>query len=234
MITKNPKALPETCPAVLAELLQAHDDDRQKVANMLDVTKSHLGKVVNGTDKLPEKMEASIKKLLPKEGGAEPALKPDVVITQRRSNLKGLPDWAKGADPLIIKLLEKFEYNRSASVAAIGSANSVILKEFASGKRRFTDTWKERVEAALRGEPIPVAKVETNEELDKYTLGLAIVVATAAEFERLYDLGQALDGKWLFKFPVRGIWIAFLKTSSDKLKTYKKVALRDAIAIVCP
>jgi plasmid maintenance system antidote protein VapI len=227
--------IPDGCPPSLAELLRHHNGDKQEVANILNLSKPHVQKLINGKIQLQDAIEERIKKLLTTSNGQANVLQSDVALpVVTRSVKKTFPDWARDADPLIIQLLEKFDYNRSAATRAIGRTDSSLIQKLATGERGFTAFYRTLIMAAIRGEPLPATAPVISDDLDKYTLGMAIVVATPADFERLYDLGEALDGKWLFKMQARGMWIAFLKASSDKLKVYKKVALRDAIAIVCP
>ena len=202
---------------------------------MLDVGRSHLQKIINGNEPLNEKLGIRIKRLLSDTGVAPSELRPDLSLRPTpQPNERVAPDWLKDADKLIVDLMTKFGNNRSAATRSIGRTNGTLLKAWATKKKIMTPDSRSRIEAVLRGEALPPKPVDPTLDLDKYTLGFAIVIAAPAEFERLYDLGEALEGRWMFKMQSRGVWIAFLKAGADKLKVFKRIAARDASAIVCP
>jgi len=62
-----------------------------------------------------------------------------------------------------------------------------------------------------------------------------VICNSLMSFDRLYEAAEAFDCDWLFKLSKGNLWIGFLRYPSvDKVRTFKKLCSRDAVAIVCP
>lgn len=131
----------------------------------------------------------------------------------------------KNPPPEIAKLVAKFSGNRSKAARAIGLSDSGKLNALGHRKVEMTDDIKARIGAALRGEHVPEA-ITKDRRSAKPAGALIGVVAKAAIFEKLYNLGEGLGGVWKFKRHIGKEWIGFIAMAEADAQDFKVLAER--------
>lgn len=140
-----------------------------------------------------------------------------------------------GTPEAIRKLVAKFDGNISAAARAIGKSTGYLsYKNSRDGK--YSEADLAAAQDVLDGKEITPASTATfDPTAHTFKLGICIVVSKTAQFERLYDIGEAMGGQWLMKMSIGTNWLGILKiVPKDKLQTFAKIAAYDAERIAAP
>jgi hypothetical protein len=239
--------LPETCPALIGQLLRAVRT-RTAAAKILGTSDTTLRAVIDGSKEMPVQwiVRAKAELGMPVIGDAEsepqaapsPAGPPFVPWNGKKVTVKipgrngGKPRFHKGVPEPLAKLIEKYGGNISQAAAACGHTSGAINPIFQDSKK-FKEPWQRKVFNALNGIP---QQERMSEDFDKYTLGLAIVMigGSAQNFDRINDIADILNGRLVFRKNTKTGWLIIYRIATEDLPRFKKLAIRDANEIVCP
>jgi hypothetical protein len=123
---------------------------------------------------------------------------------------------------------------------AIGYRTASPLHKFRIDHADFTAEVQERVKKALRGEAVPEvtgarSHRSVEEDPDTGEMGIAIVLAKQSIIESIYDAGEMLGGKSLFRQRIgTDQWLVIFKLEDHVLKPFKALVRLVADKVVTP
>jgi plasmid maintenance system antidote protein VapI len=228
--------IPKGCPPELRELIETMGT-KQKVFSALGVPKDTFTRVVNGGEKMPDSWLSRIEQV--KHGGAMrgPDAAPDFVPWDGTTRSFTLPARGgkkgaifKKAPSMAVDLLEKFEGNVSKAARSMG-VTSNTLRTIVDGSVEFDGRRQRLVYAGLHGGLPAMNDVEGP---DQFSLGMAVVLVAAKNFDRVRDVADLCDGRVLFKLSTPIGWFVVYKMKEADARKFKRVAERDCSKLVCP
>ena len=223
---------------LLPALMAKFNDDREAASKAIGTSRSNLNNMLRGGTALAKQNKIRIERLL---GAAPLDSTPTLTIgglsrfaNFKRSSAAKKSKFDKTDPPLIRELIAKFGGARDRAGKAIGYSGAQKLNDISNKKKEMDPDTEARIRAVLADQPLP--KIAATDDLDRYSLNICLVICNnVTNFERVYEAGEAFDCEWLFKISKGSLWIGFLRyVSVDKIKTFKKLCGRDAVAIVCP
>lgn len=140
-----------------------------------------------------------------------------------------------GTPEVIRKLLAKFDNNISAASKALGKSAGFIGYKNKPENGGYTEADLALAQDVLDGKEIAPKAHAFDPTTHPFKLGIVILVCKTPQFERVYDIGQAMGGVWLMKMSVGKSWLGIIKIiPKDKLQTFARVASYDAEKLIAP
>lgn len=241
--------IPDSAPPLLAELVR-FTGSKARATKALGTSDGSFYAVLSGRREMPPewiiKAKVAMGQSLIAETVREPsqgvstAQMPEFVpwdgkskgTVKTRAHGKAKPRVIKNVPQPLVDLFNKHEGNVSGAARAIGMTGGALFL-WMDGTRPFKEENQRKVHAAMHGMPAS-NDISLGEQFDKYTLGLAIILLKGANFDRIADIADILNGRMVFRKNTTTGWILIYKMATEDLPKFKKLALRDASEIVCP
>lgn len=234
------KNFPATCPQVFADFIRlvGSKEATKKVLHIGDTTMN--GIVKGKKDVPPHVLEAMKEYQSKKDGSAAPAApkaaefvpwdgtKKSYTIPKRGKTKKA----RKVSAPSMIVDLIEMTGGVTQAARAMGQAPAT-LQVVIDGKYPFDEKRQRRVFAALHGSP-PTGLNGSGDEPDQYLLNEAFVQLKAANFDRVNDVAELLNGRIIFKTNTPVGWLLVYRMKGEDAMKFKRIVARDCIKVTCP
>lgn len=242
--------IPDACPPLIADLIRFKGSKTEAI-KVLGTSDGGFYAVISGKNNMPPAwivrakaaMGQSVIGAPQEQEAATEADAPQVpefvpwdgkVTTVKTKGAPGAPfTTRKGVAVPIAMLVERCGGAIGGAAKLAGHTAGWLLPLIEDPKNKFKEKPQKEIHNALHG-IAPAFRASMGEDFDKYTLGLAIVMAGAANFDRIKDIADILNGRLVFKKSTKAGWLIIYKMATDDLAKFKRLALRDAHEIVCP
>ena len=239
----------DNCPPNLRILYERYGT-AASIAKATGISKYTIRDIAGGHKPMSEKFSAKIEEFLAKPNGAAvPPELPPIVATfpvlgaipewdgkRRSSKYKGTGGNIKTEKNLpgpVADLLEKNNASKLKTAQALGYSGWSGVTTVIADNDKYRRKLHEKVIKALRGE-VPTASAPVTEP-DEYKLGLAIVLMSLSDYERIDEMAAIIGGHRVFRRNTKAGWLVIFRfPHKEKTQQFKRLAVRDASEIVCP
>jgi hypothetical protein len=245
MTARQTTAKLDKCPPRLKELIE-REGNTAAAADLMKVSKFSLRDIAKGKRPMAswvaEKVEAALSGATQQQGtGMEtdnaPKTYPD--WNGKRRNVKtmgvgGKVTNTKAVPEPLADLIEKFEGAKAATARALGYSGWGPIQAAYEDSEKYKLKLHVKVLKVLAGE-VPTIGPATEQTPDTWKLGLAIVLLSLSEYDRIDEMANILGGQRIFRKGTKAGWLLIYKfPHKEKTEQFKRLAMRDASEIVCP
>ena len=191
--------------------------------------------IANGANMTALQMQR-LKAALPKAR----ALPTEETALRERSKPTPVGELEEHYPKLLAELLRKHDGVVSAAARALGFSSNAWIAKFKDSALEFDEQDQKRVQMALDGRIQPPAAKrsrawEPDPEYDQGELGLVIINATEDAIEEIFDAGEEMGGKCVFRKKLTdNSWLMIIRMEPTTMSPFKRLVKLVATEVVTP